>query len=154
MKKLLIAVDDTKSTKAIFEKCTKICKCIGPETIILLYVEQLTGRSLLDDMVTDAELSTLKEYLAGSEYKEAIDSRAVKVVKHYRDALQATPPTPDVKTLVKTGHPAEMILETAKEEGADMILIGSRGKRVTPILMGSVSREVANLSEIPVLIVK
>ena len=59
MKKILIAVDDTKSSKEIFAKCTQICKCMAPEEIILLYVEKFAGRSLMDEMLGDAELSTL-----------------------------------------------------------------------------------------------
>jgi nucleotide-binding universal stress UspA family protein len=52
------------------------------------------------------------------------------------------------------GNPAEEILKTAKEEGVDMIIIGSRGARATHLFMGSVVREVVNNSDIPVLVVK
>ena len=62
--------------------------------------------------------------------------------------------TAGIKTVIRKGHPAEEILATAKEEGVDMIIIGSRGKRTTHLFMGSVSREVANNAEIPVLLVK
>ncbi|MEW6409504.1 MAG: universal stress protein [Nitrospirota bacterium] len=46
------------------------------------------------------------------------------------------------------------MVKTAKEEGVDMIIVGSRGKRVSHLFMGSVSREVANNAEVPVLLVK
>ena len=95
--KILIAVDDTKSTKEIFEKCTQICKCMAPEEIILLYVEKFEGRSLMT---------------------------------------------------------AEEVVKTAREEDVSMILIGSRGKRSKLLFMGSVSREVADTADRPVLIVK
>ena len=79
MKKILIAVDDTKSTKSIFSKCTRICKCMNPESLILLYVEQYEGRSLITDMLQDkSELATLKEVLEGTEYKEALGKKAEK----------------------------------------------------------------------------
>jgi nucleotide-binding universal stress UspA family protein len=52
------------------------------------------------------------------------------------------------------GHPADEILETAQEKNADIILIGSAGKRVSHLFMGSVSREVVNRAEIPVLVVR
>jgi nucleotide-binding universal stress UspA family protein len=35
-----------------------------------------------------------------------------------------------------------------------MIIVGSRGKRVSHLFMGSVSREVINMAEVPVLVVK
>ena len=155
MNKILIAVDDTKSTKEIFSQCMQICKCMAPESIILLYVEKFAGRSLMDEMLGEAEMSTLREVLEGTEYKEAMDQKADKILNYYKDALQANSPVPNVQPMVKVGHPAEMIVETAKEEDVSMILIGSKGNRApTSLLMGSVSREVANTADRPILIVK
>jgi nucleotide-binding universal stress UspA family protein len=155
MKKILIAVDDTKSTREIFSKCTRICKCMAPDEILLLYVEKFEGRSLMDEMLGEAELSTLKEVLEGTEYKAALDEKANTVLNFYKMALQESSPAPNVTAIVKTGHPAEEILNTAKENDVDMILVGSRSKRgATRLFMGSVSREVVNLAECPVLVVK
>jgi len=154
MKKILIAVDDTKATSEIFSKCVQLCKCMAPEEIQLLYVEKFEGRTLMDEMLGDAELSTLKEVLEGTEYKEALDQKAEKILQHYTKMLKENSPTPSVKTIVKTGHPAEEILKTAKEEVADIIFVGSKGKRISSLLVGSVSREVVNLAECPVVVVK
>lgn len=154
MKKILIAVDDTKGSKNAFSMCSHVCSCIRPETILLVYVEKLEGRSLMDDqLLSVSEMNTLKEVLEGSEYQEALDRRAEAILDHYRKILEDRGITA-VKTVVRKGHPAEEILATAKEEGADMIIIGSRGKRTTHLFMGSVSREVANNAEVPVLLVK
>ena len=154
MNKILIAVDDTKSSKEIFSKCTHICKCMAPEVIILLYVEKFGGRSLMNEMLGDAELGTLQEVLEGTEYKEAMDQKAEKILSFYKNALQEKSPVPNVQTIVKGGIPAEVIVQTAKDEDASMIIIGSRGTRVSHLFMGSVSREVANTADRPVLIVK
>ena len=156
MQKILIAVDDTKATREIFSKCTQICKCIAPKSIILLFVEKFAGHSFLTEMIGSAELSTLKEVIEGTEYKEALDKKAKKVLSFYKDALEQSAPAPLVETMVKAGHPAEVIVETAAEEDVSMILIGSKGKRsgAPRLLMGSVSREVANTADRPVLIVK
>ncbi|MDH3391062.1 MAG: universal stress protein [Desulfobulbaceae bacterium] len=153
MNKILIAVDDTKSSKEIFSKCTQICKCMAPEEIILLYVEKFAGRSLMDEMLGDAELSTLRDVIQGTEFQEAMDEKAEKILGFYKSALEEKSPVPNVRTMVKSGIPAEEIVQTAKDENASMIIIGSRGKR-SRLFMGSVSREVANTSECPVMIVK
>jgi len=152
--KILIAIDDTKGTAAIFEKTMRICKCMNPDEIVLLYVEKLEGRSLMDEMLGDAEMSTLKEALEGTEFKNALDRKANRILGQYKAVLQKSPPTPQVRTVLKTGHPAEEILKCAEEESVDMIFIGSRGKRIGRLFMGSVSREVVNGSELPVLVVK
>lgn len=153
MKKVLIAVDDTKGTKNAFITCSRICSCMRPESIVLVYVEKFEGRSLIDEMLGDAELSTLKEVLEGTEYKEALDRRAQEILNFYKKSLEDNGVT-GVKTVIKAGHPADEILNTAKEEGVDMIIIGSRGKRVSHRFMGSVSREIVNRAEVPVLVVK
>ena len=153
MNKILIAVDDTKSSKEIFAKCTQMCKCMAPEEIILLYVEKFAGRSLMDEMLGDAELSTLRDVIQGTEFQEAMDEKAEKILGFYKSALEERSPVPNVRTMVKSGIPAEEIVQTAKDEDASMIIIGSRGKR-SRLFMGSVSREVANTAECPVMIVK
>jgi nucleotide-binding universal stress UspA family protein len=84
-----------------------------------------------------------------------MDEKANTVLNFYKMALQESAPAPNVKPIVKTGHPGEEILNTAKENDVDMILVGSRSKRgATRLFMGSVSREVVNLAECPVLVVK
>ena len=70
MKKILIAVDDTKGSKLIIPAFSKLFPCVRPETVILLFVQPYEGRSLMTEMLGEAELSTLKEVLEGTEYKE------------------------------------------------------------------------------------
>lgn len=153
MKRILIAVDETKGTKNAFEMCGHVCSCIRPEAVLLVYVEKLEGRSLMDDqLLSISEMKTLKEVLEGTEYQQALDKKAQAILGHYRKALEDKGVT-GVQTIVRKGHPAEEILAAAKEENADMIIIGSRGKRATHLFMGSVSREVANSADVPVLLV-
>jgi nucleotide-binding universal stress UspA family protein len=153
MKKVLIAVDDTKGSKAAVLTCSNTCKCIRPDTVLLLYVERFEGRSLMDASLGVAEMSTLKEVLEGTEYKEKLDAKAEAILDFYKKNLEENGVT-GIKPIVKYGHPADEILETAKQEGADLIIVGSRGKRTSHLFMGSVSREVANNAEVPVLLVK
>jgi len=107
----------------------------------------------MDEMLGDAELSTLRDVIQGTEFQEAMDEKAEKILGFYKSALEERSPVPKVRTMVKSGIPAEEIVQTAKDEDASMIIIGSRGKR-SRLFMGSVSREVANTAECPVMIVK
>lgn len=156
MKKVLIAVDNTKGSQEIFDKTLHITKCMAPDEIILVYVERLGGPSILSEHGTDAELKTLREVIEGTEYKEAIDSLAQRVVNYYKDLLESKPPASNVRTIIKSGHIADEILATAAEEGVDMIMIGARSQNKTmkSFFLGSVSREVSNRSDVPVLLVK
>ena len=154
MDKILIAVDDTKSSKDVFNKSAAICKGVSPAEIALVFVEKFEGRSLIDEMLGDTEMATLKEVLEGTELKETLDAKADKILDHYKSALEGNGCAAIVKKVVRSGHPAGEILQAAKDENADMIIIGSRGQRVSSLFMGSVSREVANNAEIPVLIMR
>ena len=153
MNKILIAVDDTKGSKKAFSICSEMCSCIRPESIVLVYVEKFEGKSLIDEMLGDAELSTLEEVLKGTDYQEALDQKAQVILDYYKKTLEKNGIS-GVRTVIRKGHPAEEILKAATKEKADMIIIGSRGKRVSHRFMGSVSREVANNAEVPVLLVR
>lgn len=153
MKKVLIAVDDSKGSEAAVRTFTDLFSSSRSVTALLVYIQKIEGRSFMDDMLGEAELSTLKEMLKGTQYKELLDKKAEKVIGYHRELLEKSGIT-DIKTLIRDGHPADEILNTAKEECADMIVIGSRGMRAQSILMGSVSREVANRADIPVLLAK
>lgn len=107
----------------------------------------------MDEMLGDSEFSALKEALRGTEYQESLNRRAQKTVDYYKKFMENKGMT-GIKTVIKIGHPAEEILNTAEEEDVDMIVMGSRGKRFEPLMMGSVSREVANSADLPVLLIK
>ena len=63
----------------------------------------------------------------------------------------------NIKTLkmLKRGHPATTIVETASEGGFDLVVIGSRGLGgIKKMLLGSVSNAVAQEAHTSVMIVK
>jgi nucleotide-binding universal stress UspA family protein len=153
MKNILVAVDDTKGSKDAVATFIRVCKCLDPERLVLLHVERLEGRSLIDGMLGDPEMATLKETLEGTEYKDALDKRAQRILEYYSKAMEDSG-IRGVETMVRSGHPSDEIIAAAEAEGIDMIIIGSRGKRTSHLFMGSVSREVADRAEMPVLLVK
>lgn len=70
--------------------------------------------------------------------------------------LQATEiGAPNVETLHRSGDAAAIILEVAEDQGADLIVMGSRGMgNVKGLLLGSVSHKVGQLSECSCITVK
>ncbi|KKL29011.1 hypothetical protein LCGC14_2369410 [marine sediment metagenome] len=153
MKKVLIAVDESKGSLSVIDTFLDIFSCMRPEEVILLYVEKLEGGPMMDAMLGGPEMAAMKEALKGTDYQNMLDKKAEKVIDFYRAAFDKNN-VAGIRTVVSEGHPADEIIATAKVEGVGMILLGSRGKRKNIYLMGSVSREVANRSDIPVLIAK
>jgi nucleotide-binding universal stress UspA family protein len=62
--------------------------------------------------------------------------------------------TLDVKSDVRTGIPADVLLAAAAELGADLIIVGSHGRQgVERLLLGSVAEKISRKAECSVLTV-
>ncbi|MCK5273483.1 MAG: universal stress protein, partial [Alphaproteobacteria bacterium] len=60
-----------------------------------------------------------------------------------------------LRTLIEDGDPAQRILQKAASEGADLIVIGSRGfSDLKGLIVGSVSHKVSHLAPCPVMSVR
>lgn len=153
MNRVLLAVDETKGSENVVKAFFELYACSRPEAVVLLHVQKPEGRSLMDEMLGKAEMSTLKEELKGTEHQRMLDGKAAAVMSHYRKLLEERG-VRSIKEVVKKGHPAEEILSTAAEEEAGMIIIGSRGRRLHTLLLGSVSREVASRADMPVMLAR
>ena len=152
MKKVLVAVDDTKGSKAVFSVFNNLVR--PPEEVLLLHVERLEGKSLMIDMLGDAELSTLKESLKGTEYKEELDRKAEQILNYYKKELEHGGLI-SIKTMIREGIPADEILKVAEEENVDLIIVGDSGKKgMVRFITGCVSKEVEKNSMVPVLVGK
>lgn len=56
---------------------------------------------------------------------------------------------------VSSGHPARAVLDAAEEAGADLIVMGNRGRGgFTKVLLGSVSQHVLHHARCPVLVIR
>ena len=82
MNRVLIAVDDTKGSKNVLGVFQNLVK--PPQEVLLLHVQRLEGRSMMIDMLSDCELSTIRESLKGTEYKEKLDRQSEKILNYYR----------------------------------------------------------------------
>ncbi|MNY55760.1 Stress response protein NhaX [compost metagenome] len=78
---------------------------------------------------------------------------AVQTADEVKGRLEAEGLNATVELL--QGSPAEVILNYAKEQGVDVIVIGSRGLGgIREFVLGSVSHNVVQSARIPVLVVK
>lgn len=152
MKKILVAVDETKGSTAVLTIFRNLVR--PPEEVILLHVQRLEGRSLMIDMLGEAELATLREAMEGTEHKEALDRKAERILAHYKREFE-TRGLFRIKTICRQGVPSEEIVRVAEEEGADMILVGSNGKQgLNRLITGCVSRDLQLNATVPVVVVK
>jgi nucleotide-binding universal stress UspA family protein len=103
-------------------------------------------------VVPDLCVTELSDTECMSFYKTLMDE-AKKIMSEIKQDLKRT--ALKVKTKVKFGHPAEKILDVAKREKADMIVIGSCGRHSGGrFLLGSVSSKIVEYAPCEVLVVK
>jgi hypothetical protein len=104
MKKVLIAVDETEGSKAVLSVFQNMVR--PPESVVVVHVQQLEGKSMMIDMLGDAEMNTLREAIKGTEYKEALDRKSERILSYYRKALE-NGGLFSVKTVVRDGITSE-----------------------------------------------
>lgn len=152
MNTVLIAVDDTKASKAVISSYRNLVS--HPENVILLYAQRLEGRSLMIDMLGDAEISTLRETLKDTEHKEKLDKKAENVLGYYKRELEDDSAV-SIKTVIRAGHPAEEILKVADEEAVELIILGVSGRKgLSRLIAGNIDAEVGKKAKVPVLLAK
>jgi nucleotide-binding universal stress UspA family protein len=152
MNKVLIAVDDTKGSKYVLGVFQNLVR--PPQEVLLLHVQRLQGRSLMIDMLSDCELSTLKESLNGTEYKEKQDRQTEKILNYYKKEFENAGLF-SIRTIKREGIPADEILKVAEEEKVDLIVVGSNGKKgLNRLITGCVSYAVERNATVPVIVEK
>ncbi len=152
MRKVLIAVDDTKASKAVLTTFHNSVQ--HSEVVILMHVERLQGRSLMIDMLGEAEIATLRDSLNGTEHKELLDKKAEAILDYYAKELKSNGSF-HVKTVIRDGIPAEEILKVANEERVELIILGYSGRKgLSRLIAGSVAKDVAKNATMPVLVAK
>jgi nucleotide-binding universal stress UspA family protein len=97
----------------------------------------------------------LRERMTGGAHTEPIDLRKVADAVLERATHDALARGVEVETHVREGDPAEVIIDVASEQKADLIVVGSRGLTgITRFLLGSVSSKVSQHASCSVMIVR
>ena len=152
MKKVLIAVDETEGSKAVLSVFQNMVR--PPESVVLVHVQQIEGKSMMIDMLPESELNTLREAIRGTEHKEILDRKSERILNFYRKELE-NGGLVSVKTVVRDGIPSEEIMKVAQEEVVDLIITGYSEKGfLQRVVTGCVSRDIEKKAPVPVLVAK
>ena len=136
--KILVPLDGSESSLHALEKAVEIAKKFEGK-ITLINVYNVSSFKVTPSQVFNYVIEIRK---AG----ESILEEAKKIVK--AEGIE-------VITIVEEGHIVEKIVNKAKEENFDLIVLGARGiSKIKEILLGSVSQGVISHSPCPVLVVK
>ncbi len=121
---------------------------------------QLTGAHLvLLHVVHDPAASPGFYRRLGNDWPQPLTEAAEAMLQTFLDEVRSRHPEramlQSLETRLVPGLPAGRVVEVASEIGADLIVIGSRGRTGLPhILLGSVAERVVQIAEMPVTVVK
>lgn len=142
-KNIVVASDGSKCSDAAVREAISISKRRGSN---LIAVSVVPSESASPFDIVHSEMQ--KGAIIDKELEEA--EKIVKNVKSLAEenGLKA-------KGFVYSGIPYDAVLEIAKDEKADLIVVGSHGRTgLSRLLMGSVTERVIGLAECAVLVVK
>ncbi|MBU3848468.1 MAG: universal stress protein [Candidatus Acinetobacter avistercoris] len=143
-KNILVPVDDSPISYAAIEHAEKIAKAFDSDVTVMCVLSVDPLRSI----------DFYKVAPAITQYVLEAEQNAQGRLEDIKQTFQAHGIT--IKTLIiRSVPPATGILNVAEEIHADLIIMGSHGRKgIKKLVLGSVAQEVLGSSHIPVMIVK
>jgi nucleotide-binding universal stress UspA family protein len=163
IKKILYATDLSETAVHAFSYAVSLANMYGAGITILHVLTEFPEEEFISNMIPANTWKEIKE----QHYSEAREQLIGKKRDHValREVLQAfseevradsqdqTFVTDEI--LIEPGAPAEIIVQTAKEQNCDLIVMGTHGQGIiAEVLIGSTAKRVVRQSPIPVLVIR
>ena len=143
--KILYATDLSQNSLYAFGYAVQIARQCGAKITVLHVAEPVPGtlgrwvKEKMEQEELALSVETIRRHL----------ERFCEVMDRNRTCMELV-----VNVLVRVGQPAEEILNVAKEEGSDILILGTHGKGfLKNAILGSVSRKVLDRSSRPVVVI-
>ncbi|MEW6696948.1 MAG: universal stress protein [Bacillota bacterium] len=143
-KKILVPLDGSdRATKAL-SHAVELAKKLGAKVTLINVVPSLPPYvNTAVDRLGQAQQAIIDELMRNGK----------EMLEQYVSSISDK--TLDVDTFIVMGQPADEILEKARAENYELIVIGSRGLgEIKGYIMGSVSNRVSRHASCPVLIIR
>jgi len=163
IKKILYATDLSETAVHAFSYAVSLANKYGAGIAILHVLAEFPGEEFILNMIhtdtwkeikmrhyseaRDELISTKRDHIALKEVLQAFSEEAKADAEDQNFVTQ--------EILIKSGVPAEIIVQTAKEQNCDLIVMGTHGRSViADVLIGSTAKWVIKQSPIPVLVIQ
>lgn len=142
-KRILVPTDGSEITAKAVETAVTMARAFGA-TLLTLAVKEPFPYSAITEM----------QPIPPQEFFDAQERIAVK----HLDQVKAASAAAGVECLaaaVEAAHPWESIIDFGKDQGADLIVMASHGRKgIKRLLLGSETQHVLTHSHIPVLVLR
>jgi len=135
--KILIAIDTLPSSETVALSGLQLAKQFNSEIALISIIDP--------DSIIDEETASPREREDMMEHN--LNRSQVNVIeKVFKDV--------PVKSFVERGNPSKVIVQTAEKWGADIIVMGTHGRKGLPhLLIGSVAEDVVRHSKKTLIII-
>jgi len=148
IRNVLVAVDGSENSDRALDFALDLAEKFGASMTILNVSESLAMSAVPQESAN---------YPSSNTAAFAKDLRAIQneIVSKDLDHARSVKPNLPVSSILKEGDAALEIVNTAKDGGFDVIVVGHRGlSNLRERLLGSISEKVAHNAPCPVVIVK
>ena len=163
IKKILYATDLSETAVQAFSYAVSLANMYSAGITILHVLVEFPGEEFILNMIDTDTWKKIKMRHYSEARDELTDTKrdliAIKeVLQAFSEEAKADEEDQNFVTddiLIKSGVPAEIIVQTAKEQNCDLIVMGTHGQGVIAgVLIGSTAKWVVRQSPIPVLVIR
>ncbi|HEX2333001.1 MAG TPA: universal stress protein [Burkholderiales bacterium] len=146
-RKILVAVDGSTASAKGLREALRLAKAEGARLFILHVVDEYPAFAALDGMMAGAP---------GADLVPALREGGKRVLARAKTtAEKAGVPAKAVLREMLSGPAAYPIVREARKLGADLIVLGTHGRRgVRRLVLGSDAEQVVRTASVPVLLVR
>jgi nucleotide-binding universal stress UspA family protein len=161
IKKILYTTNLGNGTRPVFRYALSLARSHNAKLFLLHVVEPLSmsGSFLIEAYMSKAmadQAEGMAKKLREETSEHVLDKIKGRVERIFKEELGATPEELGLigGIRVLSGSPAEMIVQEARDQDMDLIVVGSQAhSSLTSALLGSTARKVTLMSDKPVLLV-
>jgi nucleotide-binding universal stress UspA family protein len=148
--KILLTTDGSKYARMAAQKCCQMVSSVEDVEIRIFSAVEPAA-----PIATDPFGASQEFYIKIKDESKKAAEESVAKLKEFVISRFPSEKAPSIETKVSIGSPKEMIIEEAKDWGADLIVVGSHGYGFWGrMLIGSVSDAVVHHAPCSVLVVK
>ena len=154
MNKILLAVDGSDSSTKAAKKVAAMFQCLGAEITIITVIKDVDSSAVYDipsGMSSTMSVETMQEIMdQKKEEVRELGRENVEKAAYFFEEMGM-----DVKKVIRSGNPADVICDFAQEGDFEMIVLADKGLGgVKRFLLGSISDKVVHHAKTSVLVVK
>jgi nucleotide-binding universal stress UspA family protein len=146
IRKIMVACDFSEYSKQALEYAAELAETLRADLIVTHVINQRDIDAIQQATLFSPSIS-LDEFL-----KRQTENRSRQIDKLIEETIASRLP---VKKIIKTGVPFDQIIRAAADEGADLVVMGPKGRgNLSGILFGTTAEKLARHCPVPLLSVR